>query len=80
VVEEVDDADRVVRRTMLLFLMIPLSLVACTIALGPILACVLLRDAERLPAATRLPWGIDGADDAPVSDAAVRDPDRVCAA
>lgn len=45
---------------MLLFLMIPLSLVAFTIAIGPILAAMLLRDAEHATEPTRLPWGMGG--------------------
>jgi hypothetical protein len=45
---------------MVLFLMIPLSLVAFAIAAGPILAAMLLRDAERVPEPARLPWGMGG--------------------
>ena len=50
---------------MLLFLVIPLTLVACTIVLGPVLAALLVRDAERVPADSRLPWGM-GATDVPL--------------
>jgi len=65
---------------MSLFLLIPLSLVACTIAIGPVLAAMLRRDAERDAlhevGPTRLPWGIGGATavpvPAPVADAGHR--------
>ena len=76
-----DDPDPVVRRTMLRLLIIPLGLLVLTIAFAPILTTMLLRDAERVPESTRLPWGMGRSDDAastddtPVPDAAVRDGD-----
>jgi hypothetical protein len=66
----VDDAPNpVVRTDMLLFLMIPLGLIACTIAVGPILASTVVQEAERPSAPVRLPWGIGGTGDVPTAPA-----------
>jgi hypothetical protein len=53
--KEVDGArNPVVRTDMLLFLLIPLGLIACTIAAGPILAVTMVHEAEHPSAPVRV--------------------------
>ena len=48
------------------FLMIPIALVAITVALGPIVAALLIPEDDGAPEANRLPWGLGGTAGAPV--------------
>jgi hypothetical protein len=63
---------------MLLFLMIPLTLVAFTIAIGPVLAMTVVRSGRPADDPGRIPWDLGGPQpvDLPDEAAAHREPAR----